>query len=127
MAGIAPWGLLALAAAHGADPQSTGHAVRTVIVVEGTELPAVKVGDVVRLSRSAAAGRGEMSAVVHGPARLVSTTDVRRFVDGRPPLGAVVREFEIRAEKPGTATIQVETKDPVGKTSQVQEYRLLIE
>ena len=80
-----------------------------------------------RLSCSAAAGRGEISAVVHGPARLVSITDVRRFVDGRPPLGAVVREFEIRAEKPGTATIQVETKDPVGKTSQIQEYRLLIE
>src|SRR5262245_32240401 len=74
MAGIAPWGLLALAAAHGAAPQSTGHAVRTVIVVEGTELRAVKVGDVVRLSRSAAAGRarsapsftGRPAGVDHG-------------------------------------------------------------
>src|SRR5437879_2316723 len=72
---------------------------KNVIVAEGDKLPAVKVGDVIRISASGAAGRTEISASVKGPAKLVSTANVRKFKDGKPLIGAVTKEFEIRDRK----------------------------
>jgi hypothetical protein len=100
---------------------------KTVIVAEGNQLPAVKVGDVVRITQSAAAGRTQFTVSVAGPAKLVSTTNIRKFVDGRPLIGAMTKEFEIKAEMKGKATIKIETKDLVDKKTEVKEYTLIIE
>ena len=70
---------------------------KNVIVAEGDKLPTVKVGDVIRISASGAVGRTEISASVKGPAKLVSTANIRKFKDGKPLIGAVTKEFEIRA------------------------------
>src|SRR5690242_11251466 len=83
---------------------------RTVIVVEGDKAPKVKAGDLLRFTQSGAAGRSEIAAEVEGDAKLVSTTDVRRFKDGRPLIGAVVKEFEVKALKQGTATVRITVK-----------------
>jgi hypothetical protein len=100
---------------------------KVVIVAEGEPLPAVKVGDVVRITGSGAVGRTEVSATVEGPAKLVSTTVVRRFKDGKPLIGATIKEFEIKAEAKGKAVIKVTVADSIDKKSTTKEYTLQIE
>src|SRR5438093_318638 len=99
---------------------------KNVIVAEGDKLPTVKVGDVIRISGSGAAGRTEISASVKGPAKLVSTANVRKFKDGKPLIGAVTKEFEIRAQKRGKAVIKVNIKDVVENKTETKEYELEI-
>jgi hypothetical protein len=117
----------AVGLALAAGPAAVGAEDRRVLVVEGDSAPNVKVGDVLRFTQSGAAGRSEISATVEGDARLVSTTDIRRFKDGRPLIGAVTREFEVKAEKAGTAVVRITVKDLVGKTSRTKVYKLVIE
>jgi hypothetical protein len=104
------------AAAHAED--------RTVLVVEGDRAPRVKAGDVLRFTQSGAAGRSEITARVAGDARLLSTTDVRRFRDGRPLIGAATREFEVQARRKGTAVVTIAVKDLVDHTTKTRECRL---
>ena len=99
---------------------------KNVIVAEGDKLPTVKVGDVIRISASGAAGKTEISASVKGPAKLVSTANVRKFKDGKPLIGAVTKEFEIRAQKRGKAVIKVNIKDVVENKTETKEYELEI-
>ncbi len=99
----------------------------TVLVVEGDKAPKVKPGDVLRFSESAASGRCEISATVEGGATLLSSTNIRRYRDGRPLIGAVTKEFEVKAQKKGTALVKIVVKDLVDKRSWTKEYKLDID
>jgi hypothetical protein len=98
-----------------------------IIVAEGDTLPKVAVGDVVRITQSGAAGRTEISAEVTGDAKLNKTNSIRVFKNGRPLIGAVTKEFEVKATKKGTAKITVTIKDTVANTEMKKEYTLEIE
>jgi hypothetical protein len=100
---------------------------RTVIAVEGDKAPRVKEGDVVRFTLSGAAGRSKLTASVEGDAKLVATATVRKFKDGKPLLGAVTKEFEVKAEKKGRAVVKLTAEDTVDKISKTKEYTLDIE
>jgi hypothetical protein len=100
---------------------------RTVIAVEGDKAPRVKEGDVVRFTLSGASGRSKLSASVEGDAKLVATTTVRKFKDGKPLIGAVTKEFDVKAEKKGRAVVKLTVEDTVDKTSKTKEYTLEIE
>jgi hypothetical protein len=58
---------------------------------------------------------------VQGPAKLIATTNVQRFVNGKPLFGAVTKEFEIKAEKKGKATVKITVKDVVDKKTATKE------
>jgi hypothetical protein len=105
-------------------PEAAHAEDRTVLVVEGDKAPRIKAGDILRFTQSGAAGRSEITATVAGDARLLSTTDVRRYRDGRPLIGAVTREFEVKALRKGTAVVTVTVKDLVDRTTRTKEYRL---
>jgi hypothetical protein len=47
--------------------------------------------------------------------------------DGRSLIGAVTKEFEVKAAKKGTAKITVTIKDTVANTEMHKEYTLEIE
>jgi acetyl/propionyl-CoA carboxylase alpha subunit len=100
---------------------------QNIIVAEGDTLPKVKVGDLIRLSASGPSGKTEITAKIEGPAKLVSTAKVRKFVNGQPLIGAMTKEFLVEAEKKGTATIKISITDVVEKKTKVQEYKLEIE
>ena len=100
---------------------------KSVIVAEGDTLPTVKVGDVVRITGSGAVGRSEISVAVEGPGKVLSTTAVRKFVNGKPLIGATIVEFEIKAEAKGKAVIKVTVADSVDKKSTTKAYNLQIE
>jgi hypothetical protein len=117
---IALAGLLLLIASRSA----TAADEQTVLVVEGKTLPRVKVGDLVRLSASGAAGRTNITIEIAGGAKLISTTKVRKFVDGKPLIGSDTKEFLIQATQKGPTLIGVTTKDTVDRTSKKQDYEL---
>src|SRR5262249_15671764 len=100
---------------------------QTVLVVEGKTLPKVKVGDLLRLSESGAAGRTNITIDIAGAAKLVPTTKVRKFIDGKPLIGSDTKEFLIQATQKGVAVITVTSKDTVDRTSKKQEFELDIE
>lgn len=100
---------------------------QTILIVEGKTLPKVKVGDLLRLSESGAAGRTNITIDIAGAAKLVSTTKVRKFVDGKPLIGNDTKEFLIQTTQKGVAVITVTSKDTVDRTSKKQEYELDIE
>jgi hypothetical protein len=100
---------------------------RTIIVVDGDKAPKVKPGDILRFTQSGAVGRTEIAATVEGDAKLISTTTIKRFRDGMPLIGAVVKEFEVKAAKSGQAVVKITVTDLVGKTTKTKEYPLEIE
>jgi hypothetical protein len=100
---------------------------RTVIVIEGDKASKVKEGDVVRFTLSGASGRSKLTASVEGDAKLVATTTVRKFKDGKPLVGAVTKEFEVKAEKKGRAVVKFTVEDTVDRTSKTKEFTLDIE
>ena len=111
---------LTIASAQAAEEQ-------TIIVAEGETLPKVKVGDLIRLAASGPSGKTDITAKIEGPAKLVSTAKVRKFVNGQPLIGAMTKEFLVAAEKKGTATVKISLIDVVEKKTKVQEYKLEIE
>ena len=117
LAAIAVLLLLAARTAAAADEQ-------TVLVVDGKTLPRVKVNDLVRLSASGAAGRTNITIEIAGAAKLVATTKIHKFVDGKPLIGNDTKEFLIQATVKGPALIAVTTKDTVDLTSKKQDYEL---
>jgi len=98
-----------------------------VIVAEGTPLPKVKVGDVIRISQSAPSGKSEITATSEKGAKLVSTTEVDVYVNGQKKIGALTKEFEFKAEKVGKAKIKITVKDTITMKSETMEYDLTIE
>src|SRR5256885_1928881 len=86
---------------------------QTIIVADGDTLPMVKVGDLVRITQSGAAGRTNIKVDVQGAAKLVSTTNVRKFMNGKPVIGATTKEFLLQATTKGATIITVSTTDTV--------------
>jgi hypothetical protein len=100
---------------------------KALIVAEGDKLPTVKVGDTLRISRSGPSGKTEITAKVEGPAKVVSTTEVREYVNGQPKIGAFTKEFVIKANSAGTAKVIVSIKDTISGETTTKEMELKIE
>ena len=64
---------------------------------------------------------------MEGPAKLVSTTVIRRFKDGKPLIGAITKEFEFKAEAKGKAIVKITIMDAVAKKGMSKEFTLVIE
>jgi hypothetical protein len=99
---------------------------RTIIVIEGDKVPAVKVGDTLRFTQSGPSGRSEISAAVEGGAKLISTAKVVKIVNGRPLIGALTKEFEVKAEERGKAVVTISLKDVVAKTTRTKKLEFQI-
>jgi hypothetical protein len=111
---------LAISTARAAEEEN-------IMIADGTTLPKVKVGNLIRLTASGPSGKTEITAKIDGPAKLVSTANVQKYTNGQPLIGALTKEFLVQADKKGTATIKISITDTVEKKTKVQEYKLEIE
>ena len=81
----------------------------------------------VRVQGRIAAGQGDVSAKVTGAGKLLHTSRVRVFANGRPLIGSSVTEFEVRAEKASKVTITVTTTNKVQGTKEERKYTVDVE
>jgi hypothetical protein len=119
---------IAIAADQGnsdaAAPSAAAH--RQVVIVEGDKPAKVEVGNVVRVEGSGPSGMVEITAKTEGPVKLIATNDVRRIVNGSPMIGAMVREFEVRAQAKGTGKIIVTIDNRIAKKTDTKEFTVEI-
>lgn len=109
---VAIVGFAGIVAASDVDSQERPAAAsrtgnRRVAVVQGTKPARIEVGEIVRVEGTVPSGMGEVSVKTEGPVRLIATNDIRQVIDGAVPIGAMTREFEVRAQKPGKARVIV--------------------
>jgi hypothetical protein len=101
-----------------------GAADGTIITVEGPNPVKVKVGDVIRVAGSVPAG-GAIEEKLTGPGTIQSANVVRRFKNGKPVIGLTVKEFTIKANKPGTIKITITSRAPAAGTEpKVEKYEI---
>lgn len=97
---------------------SQGVATNPIVLVEGTELAKFVVGDTIRVQAAAPPGNS-VSVKTDGPVTLIAQRSVTKLINGRPDLGALAREFEVRADELGQAKIILTFEDarqnPTGK------------
>jgi len=101
-----------------------------LIVVQDTK-PAVKFSveksDLVRFTGSGIAG-ADISAKVEGPAKIVHAYNVRTLVNGRPLIGAGVKEFIVKPSAAGEVTLTITVKSPIPNTPpEVSKYTFSVE
>jgi hypothetical protein len=104
----------------------TTAAARRVVIVEGDKSAKVGVGDIVRVEGSGPSGMVEVSAKTEGPVKLIATNDIRRVVNGSSMIGAMIREFEVKAQGKGTATIAITVDNKIAKTTDTKEFKVEI-
>ena len=97
-----------------------------VVIVEGDAPAKVEVGEVVRVEGSGPSGMVEITAKTEGPVKLVETNDVRRVVNGGAVIGAMIREFEVKAQGKGAAKITVTIDNKITKKTDTKEFRVEI-
>jgi ribosomal protein L7/L12 len=102
-------------------------AVRSVVILEGKQPAKVKVGEIVRVMGSGPSGMVEITARTKGPVKLFATNDVRKVVNGQILIGAMIKEFEVRATKPGHARVFVTINNKIQKTTETKEFKIEVE
>lgn len=120
--------ITAIAADQGnADvPAAAAPAHRQVVIVEGDKPANVEVGDIVRVEGSGPSGMVKITAKTEGPVKLVATNDITRVVNGSMVIGAMIREFEVKAQGKGTAKIIVTVDNTIAKTTDTKEFTVEI-
>jgi hypothetical protein len=86
-------------------------AERTVVVVKDTKTFTVNKADVIRLVGKGIAG-AKIGIKIEGPAKVEATNNVREVVGGRPVIGNLVKEFDLRATDSGKVTAIVTVTPP---------------
>ena len=123
--------LFCAARAFGADQSNPAvpdvPTVNPVVIVEGDAPAKVAVGEVVRVTRSGPSGMVEITAKTEGPVKLVGTNSIRRVVNGGLVIGAMIREFEVKALDKGTAKITVTINNTRTKTTTTKEFKIEIQ
>jgi hypothetical protein len=84
---------------------------RVVIIPKDNTPFTVNKSDLVRFSEKGIAG-SKIEAKVDGPAKLESTSLVREFRDGKPLIGNVVKEFEVKPTNLGKVTVTITVTPP---------------
>jgi hypothetical protein len=95
-----------------------------VVVVEGDSPAKVNVGDIVRVRASGPSGMVEITARTEGPVKLVRTNDVRRVVNGGAVIGEMIREFEVKAKRSGSAKVVVTIDNRITKKAETRRFKL---
>jgi hypothetical protein len=108
------------------DAAAPAAAHRQVVIVEGDKPAKVEVGDIVRVEGSGPSGMVKITAKTEGPVKLVATNDIRRIVNGSPMIGAMIREFEVKAQGKGTAKIIVTVDNKIAKKTDTKEFTVEI-
>jgi hypothetical protein len=98
-----------------------------VVIVEGDAPAKVAVGEIVRVTGSGPSGMVEITAKTEGPVKLVGTNSIRRVVNGGLVIGAMIREFEVKALDKGTAKITVTVNNTRTKTTTTEEFKIEIQ
>jgi hypothetical protein len=109
-------GLAGLALAAGAAGADEGKkdgrpATRSVVVPQDNTPFEVHQGDTVRLTGEGIAG-SQIEAKVEGPARVVAVNTVSGRSKGRPLLGVVTKEFEVRPTGTGKVAVTISNQPP---------------
>jgi len=84
---------------------------RTVIVPTDNQPFTVEKTDIVRLTGKGIAG-SKIEAMVRGPAKVESTSLVRQLTNGQPPLGGLVKEFDLKLTDTGKVTVTITVTPP---------------
>jgi hypothetical protein len=83
-----------------------------VVIIPKDDAPfTVNKSDLVRFSEKGIAG-SKIEAKVTGPAKLESTSLVREFRGGKPLIGNVVKEFEVKPTDLGKVTVTITVTPP---------------
>jgi hypothetical protein len=102
-------------------------ASRTVLTVEGDTPVKVEVGNIVRVIGSGPSGMVDIAAKTEGPVKLVATNNVREIVNGHPKIGAMIREFEVKATDKGQAKVVITITNRIQKTTETKEFNIEVE
>ena len=69
----------------------------------------------------------DITAKAEGPVKIIAINDVKNFVNGKPMIGAMIREFEVKATKNGPAKILVTINNTIQKTTDIKEFNIDIQ
>lgn len=101
--------------------------VQSVYVIDGSGQPVVPRGSKVRVTISVMSGSEIGSPKVSGPVAEVVQNDITRFIDGRPPIGAMEVEFELSTNGGGKVTLEVPVTRPTSREPETEEVTFLVE
>jgi hypothetical protein len=79
---------------------------QTIIVPRGTKPFNVKQDAIVRFTVTAATG-SHISANLEGPAKIEAENNIVDLLDGRPSLGAITKEFDVKPSGKGKVKLDV--------------------
>lgn len=105
---------------------ATAPACQRLVIVEDDQPVKVEVGEIVRVEGSGPSGMVEITAKTEGPVKLARTNDVRRVANGHTLIGAMTREFEVKAQGKGTAKIVVTVNNKIAKKIDTKEFKIEI-
>ena len=83
-----------------------------VVIPKDNKAFEVEVSSYVRLTGKGISGSSIEAEVVSGPAKIVSVNEVFPRKDGKPQLGNVIKEFNIKASATGTVRVKVTVTPP---------------
>jgi hypothetical protein len=101
--------------------------VRQVFIIKDDVPVKVQVGQIVRVEGMIPSGMGDISIETRGPARLLTTTEVKTFMGGTPAVGAQIKEFEVRAEARGNARLIVTIENSILHRRDTKNFNLEIQ